>query len=74
MNRSPRDAELRGQVLEALTEAAMCVMGTPGAEDAFHAAVDDLPGLALERIDTARDHLRRAETALRKWVGDRREQ
>jgi hypothetical protein len=48
-------------------------MGPPGTEDAFHAAVDDLPGLALERIETARDHLRRAETAIRKWIGDRRE-
>jgi hypothetical protein len=49
-------------------------MGPPGTEDAFHATVDDLPGLALERIEAARDHLRKAETALRKWAGNRKGQ
>jgi hypothetical protein len=73
MNRSQQHASLRDQALEKLAAAALCLMGPPGTEDAFHAAVDDLPGLALERIETARDHLRRAETAIRKWIGDRRE-
>ena len=73
MTRSEHDAELRDRVLLALADATECLMGAAGAEDAFHATVDDLPGLALERIETARDHLRRAETALRKWIGDRRE-
>ena len=50
MNRSPEHSSLREKVLEHLTEAALCLMGPPGSEDAFHATVDDLPGLALERI------------------------
>jgi hypothetical protein len=72
MNRSPQHASLRDQVLQSLAGAALCLMGPPGTEDAFHATVDDLPGLALERIEAARDHLRKAETALRKWAGNRK--
>ena len=66
MNRTPEHAALRDKILEALAAATLCVMGPPGTEDAFHATVDDLPGLALERIETARDHLRKAETAGRR--------
>ena len=73
MNRTPEAAELRDRVLLALADATECLMAPGLAEDAFHATVDDLPGLALERIETARDHLRRAEAALKKWAGDRRE-
>ena len=62
MNRSPEHASLRDKVLEHVAAAALCLMGPPGSEDAFNAAVDDLPGLALERIETARDHLRKAES------------
>ena len=74
MNRSPEHSALREKVLERLTEAGLCIMGPPGSDDAFHAAVEDLPGLALERIETARDHLRKAEMALRKWAPSRKEQ
>jgi len=64
----PDEARLRAEATRHLAQAARRLDdGSFGYDSAFREALHGRPGKALQWIERAEGHLRKAKAALRKW-------